>query len=71
LCKNVEYLTKYKDRFADIIRNNVTSSGQMPICVQIATLPNQDELCLKLMKEVDNLYKFNLQEEFNNINIAM
>ncbi len=43
----------------------------MPICVQIATLPNQDELCLKLMKEVDNLYKFNLQEEFNNINIAM
>lgn len=71
LCNNVEYATKYKDSFSDIIRNNVTSSGQMPICVQIATIPNQDELCLKLMKEVDNLYKFNLHENFINLNIVI
>ena len=32
----------------------------LPICVQVATLPNCDELCLRLMKEIDDIYRFDI-----------
>ena len=30
----------------------------MPLCIQVATLPNKDEECLKLMQEVDGFYRY-------------
>jgi fatty acid amide hydrolase len=31
---------------------------EMPLCIQVATLPNCDEECLKLMQEVDGIYRY-------------
>lgn len=47
------YVTKYNDSFATEIKEIISGSSKLPIGYQIATLPNEDELCLKFMKEFD------------------
>jgi len=33
-------------------------TAKLPVNVQVVTLPNQDELCLNLMKQIDERVKF-------------
>lgn len=58
LNKNVEYTTKYKDELAKFIKESVKNSEGIPLGVQIATLPNQDEKCLAFMNIIDNIHRF-------------
>jgi fatty acid amide hydrolase len=62
ICLNndTSYVTKYNDYFSKFISNSMKDSLGLPIGIQIATLPNQDELCLRIMKEVDGFYSFDV-----------
>jgi fatty acid amide hydrolase len=51
-------LKDHQDRIEQLIHKNVTTSENLPVAVQIGTLPMHDELTLKLMEEIDNYYKF-------------
>ena len=38
---------------------NLQNSAGLPVCVQIATLPNKEELCLSIMRTLEQEIKFN------------
>lgn len=40
-----------------LIRKAAAKSRDLPLAVQIVTLPFREELCLRLMKEVEDLAK--------------
>jgi fatty acid amide hydrolase len=52
----------YKDNFDDdltmTIKTSLTNSTNLPIAIQVGTLPNQDELALRLAKDIDYFYRF-------------
>ena len=62
ICLNndTSYVSKHNDYFSKFMSNAMKDSFGLPIGIQIATLPNQDELCLRLMKEVDSFYSFDV-----------
>jgi fatty acid amide hydrolase len=59
LCFNTSYTTKYNDEYSRVIQDNLSDSLALPLGIQVAALPNQDEWCLKIMKEIDSIYQFN------------
>jgi fatty acid amide hydrolase len=60
LNNDVSYVSRFNDYFAKFMSNSMKDSLGLPIGVQVATLPNEDELCLRLMKEVDSFYSFDV-----------
>jgi Asp-tRNA(Asn)/Glu-tRNA(Gln) amidotransferase A subunit family amidase len=51
------YSTIYKDSFAKEIKNWIENSKGLPYGIQICSLPNQDEICLNLMKKIELIIK--------------
>jgi fatty acid amide hydrolase len=50
------YSDKYNDKYTDLIKKNLYHKGEnLPIGLQIATLTNEDEACLALMKVINNI----------------
>jgi len=37
-----------------MVRKAMIGTAGLPVCVQVITLPYQEELCLQLMKEIEN-----------------
>ncbi|KAM3876160.1 fatty-acid amide hydrolase 1 [Diretmus argenteus] len=62
-----EELRHYNGNFGDIFDKNfkqaVTGSEGLPVAVQCVALPWQDELCLRFMREVEQLVKQNKVKE--------
>jgi fatty acid amide hydrolase len=59
--KSKKPIKKYEDLYNDIItkkiRENLEDSDGLPIGIQVSTLPNQDEVCLGIMKTIDSILK--------------
>ncbi|XP_060933404.1 fatty-acid amide hydrolase 1 [Limanda limanda] len=47
----------YQDRWDKLFKEAVTGGEGLPVAVQCVALPWQDELCLRLMREVEHLVK--------------
>lgn len=54
------YKDKYNDSYTKMITNMMKTSKGLPISIQVGALPYQDELVLRLMKEVDSYYRYDL-----------
>ncbi|XP_026015732.1 vitamin D3 hydroxylase-associated protein-like [Astatotilapia calliptera] len=52
-----EEFEHYPDKFDKVLKEAVTGGEGLPVAVQCVALPWQDELCLRLMKEVEQLVK--------------
>lgn len=63
LIEDITYNTKYNDSISTLIKANMKGAKGLPFAVQVLTLPYQDEKCLCLMKETDNVYKFSQNQE--------
>ncbi|KAL4484607.1 hypothetical protein ABPG74_019784 [Tetrahymena malaccensis] len=50
--------SRIKDKMTQVINEDMKGSAKLPVNVQIVTLPNKDELCLNLMKQVDVKFQF-------------
>jgi len=48
---------KNDKHFKSIVKSVEDSIG-MPVAIQVVTMTNNDELCLRVMKEVDEIYRF-------------
>lgn len=57
---NTSYNTRFNDKYSKVIEKNLSDSLGLPLGIQVAALPNQDEWCLRVMKEIDSIYQFNL-----------
>lgn len=55
---NITYTDTYNDELTRIISKNMSSGLNLPIAVQVACLPNEDEFTLRLAKEIDYFYRF-------------
>lgn len=60
LSKNTPYESKINDRYTTLIKNSMKTADKLPIVIQIGALPQQDEFVLRLMKEVDTFYRYDL-----------
>ncbi|XP_017262781.1 fatty-acid amide hydrolase 1 [Kryptolebias marmoratus] len=49
----------YQDRWDKLFKQAVTGAEGLPVAVQCVALPWQDEMCLRFMKEVEQLVKQN------------
>ena len=67
LLKDVSYDSKYTDKIKNQIEKSIKSSANMPIGFQVACLPNKDEECLAIMKMIDDVVKFNDDEEVKKV----
>jgi hypothetical protein len=47
------------DRLDEFMRMAQINSEGLPVGVQVATLPNNDELCLHLMEQIEKAIRFN------------
>jgi Asp-tRNA(Asn)/Glu-tRNA(Gln) amidotransferase A subunit family amidase len=63
--EKTDYNTTHKDRYVKSIRHNIETGKGLPFGIQVATLPNTDEKCLRIMKEVDDMFKFSQSEEWS------
>uniref|UniRef100_A0A3Q2XEB7 Fatty acid amide hydrolase n=1 Tax=Haplochromis burtoni TaxID=8153 RepID=A0A3Q2XEB7_HAPBU len=52
-----EEFEHYPDKFDKVLKEVMTGGEGLPVAVQCVALPWQDELCLRLMKEVEQLVK--------------
>ncbi|KAL4484611.1 hypothetical protein ABPG74_019788 [Tetrahymena malaccensis] len=50
--------SRIQDSMTRIINENMKGTAKLPVNVQVVTLPNRDELCLNLMKQIDNKVQF-------------
>ncbi len=57
ICEDTSYDDKY-NYYTKSLKKNMDSSKGLPIAVQIASICNNDELVIRLMKEVDDIYGF-------------
>ena len=57
LSESSEYISKHNDSISKALKSNCIKTG-LPIGFQICTLPYKEEKCLRLMKEIDDLYNF-------------
>ena len=55
---NTLYTDTYDDNFSKILKRNIQTSNNLPITIQIGTLPNHDEWALRLAKEIDYFFRF-------------
>lgn len=53
-----DYHTEHKDKWARLAKEVVNNSAGLPIGVHVATLPFQDELCLRVMGMLEKEVKF-------------
>lgn len=70
LVENTSYSTSNKNFFNNLIEESLKDSKGLPVALQVGTLPKTDELCLRLMKEIDSIVRFDLNEGknlFNNL----
>jgi fatty acid amide hydrolase len=52
------YESKVKDVPAFLVRKNTEGSEGLPVALQIAALPYQDEVCLGVMKEIEECFNY-------------
>jgi len=50
----------FNDIHYKLFNEGVKDCEGMPVSVQVATMTNDDEMCIRLMKEIDDIYQFNL-----------
>ena len=67
LLKDNSYNSVYNDSIFINIKNSVKRSMDMPIGIQIATLPCEDEKCLAIMKRIDDLTKEKKNAEYKDL----
>ena len=75
LLEDTKYGSKYNDYYKKVITESLVTSKGLPVGVQVLTLPNEEELCLRIMKDVDDINRFDVNyskevkkkilEEFN------
>jgi len=49
----------FDDKHYKLFNEGVKDCEGMPVSVQVATMTNNDEMCIRLMKEIDDMYQFN------------
>jgi fatty acid amide hydrolase len=57
---SLDYTSKTNDSLTRYLAETMKDSINLPIGIQVAALPNQDELCLRVMKEIDGFYSFDI-----------
>jgi fatty acid amide hydrolase len=55
---SLDYTSKTNDYLSKYLREAMKDSVNLPIGIQVISLPNHDEMCLRLMKEIDGFYNF-------------
>jgi len=60
LVDNIDYESKYKDSLTTFIQKSLKSSLHLPVGIQVATLPQQDEICLKSMRIINDINLFDI-----------
>lgn len=63
LCEDTTYNSKYEDYITKKLKENCSTSKGMPVSIQVNTLPYQDERCLRIMQEVDKVFKYSENKE--------
>jgi len=58
LNENIDFKPKHHDRFTKIFEKEIKDSKELPLGIQIGALPQQDELVLRLMKDISHWYEF-------------
>lgn len=58
LIEDNTYVTPYNDSIAESIKRSMKDAVGQPFGLQVLTLPYQDEKALRLLKELDNVFKF-------------
>lgn len=64
LLKDNTYTTKYNDKMAEVISDSVKNSLNLPIGIQVATLPLEDEKCIAMMKIIDDVVRKDKEKEY-------
>lgn len=59
------YKTVFKDKLAELMIDDVKSSKGMPLSMQIAALPGQDEIVLRIAKDCSDIINF----KYNDITV--
>ena len=59
LINNEKYTSKFNDSITETVKDIMKNSKGLPYSVQVWTLPYQDEKCLRIAKEIDDMFKFN------------
>jgi fatty acid amide hydrolase len=57
---NLDYESRHNDNFTKHLTETLKDSVNLPVAIQVAALPNQDEMCLRIMKDIDSFYSFDL-----------
>jgi fatty acid amide hydrolase len=60
LCDDFSYPNSHNDFVDKNISKIIKTSHNLPIAIQVATLPNQDEQCLALAKEIDLIERYDI-----------
>ena len=60
LCEDTSYVKRRNLFFDKAIEKNMKTSQGLPVSIMVATLPKQDEKCLRLVKEIDNITRYDL-----------
>jgi len=66
LSESKEYESDVNDSITKLIKENYETGVDLPISCQVSTLPFQDERCLKVMEEVDKIFKYSENVEYKN-----
>lgn len=56
--------TNYSDCFSKMLEIDFSSAKDLPFCIQVVSLPGNDELCLRVAKDISKLIKI----DFNDLN---
>jgi fatty acid amide hydrolase len=64
LCEDTSYV-KRRNLFIDrAIDKNMKTCEGLPVSIMVATLPKQDEKCLRLVREIDNITRYDVNHAY-------
>ena len=58
LCENNNYTKTTNEHYQRVMEQTMKDEKGLPIALMVATLPKQDEKCLRLVREIDEINKF-------------
>jgi fatty acid amide hydrolase len=64
-----EYTSKVNDSLTTFMKDTMKESINLPIAIQVASLPNRDEICLRVMKDIDSFYSFDINVANNVVDL--
>lgn len=60
--ENTNYVTKYEDQLSKVMKSDIGESKNMPIGIQVASLPGNDEICLRIARDIVKVHSVNYND---------